>query len=118
VLEELGDLCARLWNEITYERRKPSLDERLTKETMRETYKKYYDKYKGLVGSVSVQQVININDKSWNSFFAMLKAKKKGRLLPFIKRVCLPCYWKDRKLGKRIKRFVVKSDRYYEAYKQ
>jgi len=30
---------------------------------MRKTYKKYYEEYKGLVGSAIAQQVININDK-------------------------------------------------------
>jgi len=57
VLEELGDLCARMWNELNYERRKLFIDEKLTAETMRETYKKYYERYKGLVGSATAQQI-------------------------------------------------------------
>jgi len=53
-----------------------------------------------------------MNNEAWASFFAMLKAKREGRLLPFIKKVNPPGYWKDRELGKRVKRVVIRSDRH------
>jgi len=43
---------------------------------MRETQKKYYEKYKGLVGSATAQQIANMNNEAWKSFFALLKAKR------------------------------------------
>jgi len=79
---------------------------------MGETYEKYYERYKGLVGSATAQQIANMNSEAWKSFFALLKAKREGRLPPFIKRVSPPGYWKDRELGKRVKRVVVRNDRY------
>jgi len=101
-----------MWNELNYERRKLFIDEKLTAETMRETYKKYYNEYKGLVGPATAAEIANMNNEAWASFFAQLKAKKEGRLPPFIKKVNPPGYWKDRELGERVKRIVVRNDRY------
>jgi len=53
ILEELGDLCARIWNELNYERVQLFKQGKLTAEAMGETYEKYYEKYKGLVGSAT-----------------------------------------------------------------
>jgi len=119
-LERPGDLCAMMWNELSYERMKLFKErkeegEKLTSEDMRETYtrSKYYEKYKGLLGPGTATQIASMNDEAWSSFFTMLKAKKEGRLPPFIKRrVSPPGFWKDRVLRKRIKRNVVRSDRY------
>jgi len=56
ILEELGDLCARMWNELNYERMQLFKERKLTAETMRETYEKYYERDKHLVGYVAAQQ--------------------------------------------------------------
>jgi len=112
VLERVADNCAKLWNEVNYERRKLFYEGRLTAKAMKETYEKYYERYKGLLGSAIAQQVLNLNDEAWKSFFELLKAKKEGRLPPFIRKVRPPGYWKDRELGERIKRVIVRSDRY------
>jgi len=53
---------------------------------MEQTYKRYYERYKGIVGSSTAQQAININNEPWNSFSRILKAKKEGRLPPFTQR--------------------------------
>jgi len=102
VLEELGDLSAKMWNELNYERMQLFKEVKLTAETMKETHKKYYDKYKGVLGSGTAAQVASMNIKAWRSFFATLKAKKEGRLPPFIKKVSPPGYWKDKILGERV----------------
>jgi len=112
ILEELGDLCAKMWNELNYERMQLFKEGKLTPEAMRETYEKYYEKYKGLMGSATAQQVANMNNEAWRSFFGLLRAKKEGRLPPFIKKVNPPGYWKDKALGKRIKRIVVRNNMY------
>jgi len=52
------------------------------------------------------------NNEAWSSFFSQLKARKEGRLPPFIKRVTPPGYWKDRGSGKRRKILVIRQDRY------
>lgn len=112
VLGRIADLCARLWNEVNYERRRAFYEGRLTAKAIAETYKKYYERYKGLLGSVIAQQVLNVNNEAWKSYFKLLEAKREGRLPPFMKKVKPPGYWKDRELGGRIKRVIVRSDRY------
>jgi len=112
VLEELGDLCAKMWNELNYERMQLFKQGKLTPEAMRETHRKYYEKYKGVLGTGTAAQIANMNDEAWRSFFAMLKAQKEGRLPPFIKRVSPPGYWKDRELGERVKRIPIHYHRY------
>jgi len=79
---------------------------------MMETYKEYYEKYKGLVGSATAAQIANMNNEAWASFFALLKAKGEGRLPPFIKKISPPGYWKDKALGKRVKRIPIQYNRY------
>jgi len=113
-LDMMGDLCAKMWNELNYERRKlfEDKEKRLTSEAMRETHKKYYEKYKGSLGSTTAKQVASMNDEAWRSFFAMLKAKEEGRLPPFIKKVSPPGYWKDKALGERVKIIPVQYDGY------
>jgi len=112
ILEELGDLCAKMWNELNYERMQLFKEGKLTEEAMRETQKKYYEKYKGLVGSGTAAQIVSMNNEAWASYFGLLRAKKEGRLPPFIKRVSPPGYWKDRELGERAKRIPIHYHRY------
>jgi len=112
VLDTMGDLCAKMWNELNYERMQLFKEGKLTPEAMRETHKKYYEKYKGILGPAVAKQVASMNDEAWCSFFAMLKAQKEGRLPPFIKKVNPPGYWKDKVLGERAKIIPVQYDRY------
>jgi len=71
ILGELGDLCARMWNELNYERVQLFKQGKLTAEAMRETHRKYYEEYKGLVGPATAQQIANMNSEAWKSFFAL-----------------------------------------------
>jgi len=112
VLDTVGDLCAKMWNELNYERMQLFKQGKLTPEAMKETHKKYYDKYKDILGSGTAAQIANMNDEAWRSFFGLLKAKKEGRLPPFIKRVSPPGYWKDKVLGERAKIIPVQYNRY------
>jgi len=116
-LERLGDLCARMWNELNYERMKLFKErkeegEKLISEDMRETHRKYYEKYKGSLGSATAAQVASMNDEAWKSFFALLKAKEEGRIPLFIKRISPPRYWKDKDMGERVKRIPIQYNRY------
>lgn len=70
-LKALTSTASKLWNEITYERRQQFFQ---TKQVdLKGTYKKYYEKYKKLIGSATVQQILNKNNEAWKSFFALLK---------------------------------------------
>jgi len=83
-LRKLADACARLWNELNYERRQQFF--RGEGIDFRGTWSKYYEKYKGILG-VNAQAVMQKNNEAWNSFFSLLKLKKENKLPPFMKHV-------------------------------
>jgi putative transposase len=108
-LRRLADACARLWNEVNYERRQQFFNHQRV--DFRGTWSKYYEKYKGLLG-VNAQAVLQKNNEAWNSFFTLLKLRSEGELPPFMRRVSPPGYWKGRETGKRKLILVVRQDRY------
>jgi len=71
-----------------------------------------YHKYKSVLG-VNAGQVINLNNWMWNSFFETLKLHRQGKLPKFMGKPSPPGFWKDRLLGKRTLRILVRNDRYY-----
>jgi len=106
-LRKLADVSARLFNEVNYERRQQFF--RGEKVDLQGTYKKYYEKYKGILG-VNAQAVLQKNNEAWSSFFSLIKLKKKGKLPPHMNHVSPPRYWKKEKKRKLI--LVVRQDRY------
>jgi len=108
-LRRLADACARLYNELNYERRRQFFNGKGV--NFRGTWSKYYEKYRGVLG-VNAQAVMQKNNEDWNSFFSLLRLKKEGKLSPHMKRVSPPGYWKDRETGKRKLLLVVRQDRY------
>ncbi|AON96453.1 IS605 family OrfB family transposase [Acidianus two-tailed virus 2] len=108
-LRRLADLSAKLFNEVNYERRQQFFHE--GKVDFKGTYKKYYEKYKAILG-VNAQAVLNKNNEAWSSFFSLLKLKKEGKLPQHMNHVSPPGYWKDREAGKRKLILVIRQDRY------
>jgi len=107
-LKALCSLASKLWNEVNYARRQQFFGNKGV--DLRTTYREFYGKYKALIGSATAQQVLNKNDEAWKSFFKLLKARREGRLPPFITRVNPPGY---RKKGKtRILWAVLRNDQY------
>jgi len=107
-LRRLADISAKLFNEVNYERRQQFFHE--GRVDFKGTYDKYYEKYRGELGSANAQQVLNKNNEAWSSFFSLLKLKKKGKLPPHMNRVSPPSYWKDENGRKLI--LVVREDNY------
>jgi len=108
-LRRLADASAKLWNELNYERRQQwNGGQRVDLEG---TWRKYREKYKGILGPHNTDVVIAKNNEAWGSFFSTLKLKKEGKL-PKHERVSPPGYWKDREEGKRKLVFVVAGDSY------
>ncbi|MEM1611271.1 MAG: transposase [Sulfolobales archaeon] len=105
----LAYVCARLYNEVNYERRQQFFNGKQV--DFRGTYRRYYERYRDILG-VNAQAVIQKNNESWASFFSQLKAMKEGRLPPFMKKASPPGYWKDREGGRRRKIMVIRQDRY------
>jgi len=107
-LKALCSLASKLWNEVNYARRRQFFGNKGV--DLKGTYKEFYGKYKMLIGSATAQQVLNKNNKAWKSFFNLLKARKEGKLPPFITRVNPPGY---KKKGKsRILWVVLRNDQY------
>jgi putative transposase len=108
----IGLTCARMWNELNYEKRQAFFKGELSPEKFYEINKKYYYRYNETLG-VNAQAVIQKNDEVWNVFFKQLDLKKQGRLPPHIRKVSPPGYWKDRLTGEKEIHIFVRSDRYY-----
>jgi len=84
--------CAKLWNEVNYQRRQAYFNYQPV-----EWYSKgLYRKYAPYVGSATAQQIIRKNNEAWRSFHALKKLQKNGDLPEHIKSVKPPRYWKDR----------------------
>jgi len=66
-LRRLANTSAKLFNEVNYERRQRFF--RGEKVSFEETWDKYYEKYKGVLG-VNAQAVMQKNNEAWNSFFS------------------------------------------------
>ncbi|ABL88793.1 Protein of unknown function DUF1225 [Pyrobaculum islandicum DSM 4184] len=110
-LHRLADAAAKAWNEVNYLRRRQFFAKQGV--DLRGTYNEIYNKYNRLLAPAALQQILNKNDEAWRSFFALLAKLKAGELPPHMKKVSPPGYWKDRLFGKRVKRLIVRSDRYY-----
>ncbi|MFP3073771.1 MAG: transposase, partial [Caldivirga sp.] len=108
-LRRLADACARLYNEVNYERRRQFFQQQRV--DFRGTWVKYYEKYKGMLG-VNAQAVMQKSNEAWNAFFSLLKLRSEGELPPFMRRVSPPGYWKDEATGLRRLILLVRQDRY------
>jgi putative transposase len=105
-LWELADNCARLYNEVSFERRQAYIRYRRF-----EWYPKHlYEKYAPLIGSATAQQIINKNNEAWRSFLALKGLEAEGKLPKHITRVSIPRYWK--RDGRRELRIIVRNDCY------
>jgi putative transposase len=72
----------------------------------------FYHRYNVMLG-VNAGQVINLNNGAWRSFKTLLRLYKQGKLPKFMNKPSPPGFWKDRLLGKRTLRILVRNDRYY-----
>lgn len=106
-LRDIALACAKLWNELTYKRRRA-----YSNYPPIEWYpKELYRKYAPLVGSATAQQVIRKNDEAWKSFLRLKRLESEGRLPDPIKVVSPPGYWKDRN-GKYRLMIILRNDCY------
>jgi putative transposase len=104
-LWELADKCARLYNEVNFDRRQAYIRYKRF-----EWYPKHlYEKYAPLIGSATAQQVINKNNEAWRGFLALKRLEAEGKL-KHITRVSMPRYWKRN--GRRELRIIVRNDCY------
>ena len=105
-LWRLADNCARLWNEVNFERRQAYIRYRKFSWYPKDLYRRYAPS----VGSATAQQIINKNNEAWRSFFKLKGLEVEGRLPEHITRVSMPRYWKRN--GRRELRVVIRNDCY------
>ena len=109
-LRKLADATAKLWNELNYVRlvqfrETGTID-------FKGTGHEFYHRFNAMLG-VNAGQVVNLNNWMWNSFFKLSRLYKQGKLPKFMNKPSPPGFWKDRLLGKRALRILVRNDRYY-----
>jgi putative transposase len=109
-LRKLGDATAKLWNELNYTRLIQFRES--GRVDFKGTGHEFYHRYNSVLG-VNAGQVINLNSWAWDSFFKLSRLYKQGKLPPFMGKPSPPGFWKDRLLGKRVLRILVRNDRYY-----
>jgi putative transposase len=109
-LRRIADATAKLWNELNYVR---LVQFRVSgKIDFKGTEHEFYHKYKDKLG-VNAGQVINLNNGAWRSFKTLLRLYKQGKLPKFMNKPSPPGFWKDKLLGRRLLRILVRNDRYY-----
>jgi len=109
-LRRIADTAAKLWNELNHARLVQYRESGAV--DFKGTEREFYHKYKNVLG-VSAGQVINLNNWMWNSFFELSRLHKQGKLPNFMNKPSPPGFWKDRLLGRRELRVLVRNDRYY-----
>ena len=105
-LWKLADNCARLWNELNFERRHAYINYRKFSWYPKHLYKKYAP----IIGSATAQQIIKKNNEAWRTFLKLKRLEKLGKHPRCIKKVSMPGYWK--KNGKREFRVIIRNDCY------
>jgi len=101
---------AKLWNELNYTRLMQFRT--MGKIDFKGTGRELYHRFNSVL-SVNAGQVINLNNWAWKSYFELLRLYKQGKLPKFMGKPSPPGFWKDRLLGKRELRILVRNDRYY-----
>ena len=108
-LSGYAEQSAILWNFANYERRKAFHQHRKMPSYAAQCRElKHADSFKKL-GTCRAQALLSKLNEAWQSFYALLRLKKKGKLLPHIHKIRPPGYWKWN--GKRMARaFYVRND--------
>ena len=88
-----------------------SVDKHISTIRKFEWYPKHlYRKHAPLIGSATAQQIIRKNSKAWRSFLRLKRLEKLRKLLPHIRKVSMPRYWKRK--GGRGLRMVTRNNCY------
>jgi putative transposase len=108
-LRALAKQSAILWNIANYERRKAFYEHRKSPSYATQCRElKHTEPFKK-IGTCKAHALLSKLNEAWQSFYALLRVKKKGKLPRHIRKLRPPRYWK--KNGKREARaFYVRND--------
>jgi putative transposase len=109
-LRRIADATARLWNELNYTRLVQYRES--GRVDFKGTEHEFYHRYKYVLG-VNAGVVIQLNNQAWKSYFELNRMYKQGKLPKFMNKPSPPGFWKDKVLGKRELRILVRNDYYY-----
>ncbi|WP_082682168.1 RNA-guided endonuclease InsQ/TnpB family protein [Haloferax profundi] len=93
ILRQLLDASAALWNEINYERRQKYTDPDGDVWDISD----YGERYGGILGYATVQQIERKNREAWRSFFALRKKSEANRT---------PGYWGNATDGRDLRTYI------------
>jgi len=93
LLRRLLDASAALWNEINYERRQNYADPDGDVWSVSD----YQDRYAGVLGATTVQQIDRKNREAWKSFFALQKKNEPNNK---------PGYWGNEADGRDLRTYL------------
>jgi putative transposase len=96
VLQRILDASASLWNQLTYTRRQQFF----AGESVWDC-EGYYDEYVDVLSAATTQQVTQVNDTAWRSFFETLEQSKQE--------VSPPGYWGNRDDGRELRTYLRKD---------
>jgi putative transposase len=109
-LWRIADAAAKLWNELNYTR---LMQFRASgRVDFKGTGHEFYHRYNVMLG-VNAGQVVRLSNWAWKSFFETLRLYKQGKLPKFMNKPSPPGFWRDKVLGRRLLRILVRNDRYY-----
>jgi len=108
-VREYAEQSAVLWNVANYQRRKAFYEhQRMPTYSSQCRGLKHTEPFRKL-GTCKAQALLSKLNEAWQSFYALLRLKKAGKLPPHIKKLRPPRYWKEN--GKRVaKAFYVRND--------
>ena len=98
VLQRILDASASLWNQLTYPRR-----QRFFAGESVWDCESYYDEYVDVLSAATTQQVSQVNDTAWRSFFETLEQSDQE--------VSPPGYWRNREDGRELRTYL-RNDAY------
>jgi putative transposase len=108
-LRVLAEQSAILWNIANYELRKAFYEHRKSPSYATQCRElKHTEPFRKL-GTCKAQALLSKLNEAWQSFYALLRLKKAGKLPPHIKKLTPPRYWK-RNRKREARAFYVRND--------
>ena len=108
-LREYAEASAILWNIANYERRKAWYDHvKLPNYASQCKNLKTNEAFKRL-GTYKAQALLQKLNEAWQSFYALIRFRKQGKLPPHIRKLSPPRYWKEDGV-RTAKAFYIRND--------
>ncbi|AFU57195.1 putative transposase [Candidatus Nitrososphaera gargensis Ga9.2] len=95
-LRRLAEQSSLLWNAANYERRQAYFKHHKIPTYHEQCKTLKHSEYFKAIGTGKGQALLKKLQEAWNSFFALKRLQRQGKLPPNIQKVRIPSYWKNR----------------------